>query len=108
MNHINSLVVEGIVESEPLTVKEIGHEYVLLKITCNKVCKNPNGEKEEYISHFDVKNFGLVAEIVKNRCKVGEQVRIVGSLRQEQYTDENGKETSRIVIINEHIEGKGW
>ena len=95
MNHINSLVVEGIVESEPVAVKENAFGYVLLKIACEWVTKNSKGEYENHASHFDVRNYGNVAEIVKKRCKIGMAVRIVGAVREE-----NGK----IFIVNEHLE----
>lgn len=106
MNQLNNLILEGNVTREPEIIKENGIEEVLLIISVSRVYRNSKGENEEYISYFDIKNYGRQAELAK-RCTVGMKVRVEGRLYQERSADQNGKTVSRIYVINEHIEGKG-
>lgn len=59
--------------------------------------KNEDGSEELETSHFNIRSYGKMAEVFKDKCTVGRGIRVVGRLKEEN---------SKVFIIAEHIELK--
>lgn len=102
MNMLNSLIIEGTVSTLLKPTKDV----YSFGIACDRYYKDVNGEDQKEVSYFDVIIYGSMAEIANKQCQVGRGVRIVGRLKQTQWTDSDGKKWSKVVVIAEHIEFK--
>lgn len=108
MNNLNSLIIEGNLSRDPV-LREPTQDFKVCSfpIAVNRWYKNKKGTGEEEVSYFDVETYGKMAEICKNKLKVGNGVRVVGRLKQNRWEDsETGKTKSSIYVIAEHIEFK--
>lgn len=107
MNQLNSLILEGNITREP-EFKETPHGFKVCKIplAVNRYYKNAAGEGIEEVSYFDIEAFGKIAEYCESRTQKGRGLRVVGRLKQDRWKTEEGKNTSRVSIIAEHIEFK--
>jgi single-strand DNA-binding protein len=63
-------------------------------------------ELQKEVSFFEVSTWARLAEVCGEYLKKGRGVRIVGRLRQDRWTDPEGKPRSRIEIVAEHVEFK--
>ena len=63
-------------------------------------------EMQKEVSYFDVSTWARLAEVCGEYLKKGRGVRVVGRLRQDRWTDPEGKPRSRIEIVAEHVEFK--
>jgi single-strand DNA-binding protein len=63
-------------------------------------------EMQKEVSYFDVSTWARLAEVCGEYLKKGRGVRIVGRLKQDRWTDPDGKQHSRIEIVAEHVEFK--
>lgn len=102
-NNLNSLILEGVVSGEP-HLKETSTTSVLnFTIEVTRYYKNKAGEKVTETSQFSVVAFGSMC---KRPLKNGSEVRIVGRLKQNKWTDKYGVLHSEVQIMAEHIEIK--
>ena len=103
MNMINSLILEGVVSGEP-HLKETKETSVLnFTIEYARYYKNKAGENVTETSQFSVVAFNSMC---KRPLKNGSEVRIVGRLKQNKWTDKYGVSHSEVQIMAEHIEIK--
>ena len=107
MNPINSLIVEGNLTRNP-EFKETsgGFKVCNLTIAVNRSYKNSEGTKVDEVSYFDVETFGNLAENCARYCEKGRGLRVVGRIKQNRWTNQDGKPQARIMIVAEHIEFK--
>ncbi len=63
-------------------------------------------ETQKEVSFFDVTTWARLAEVCGEYLKKGRGVRVVGRLKQDRWTDPDGKPHSRIIVIAEHVEFK--
>ncbi|WP_288983135.1 single-stranded DNA-binding protein [uncultured Treponema sp.] len=107
MNCMNNLIIEGNITEKPkLETLCNGTKLCSVNIAVSRTCKNSAGDFEEEVSYFDIITYGNMAEVCSANCEKGRGIRVVGRLRQEKWTDGNGKEHSKIVVVAEHIEFK--
>ena len=107
MNHLNSLIIEGNVTRVPeLKEPSKGFKVCTIPLAVNRFYKNKNGEGVNEVSFFDVETYDKMAEICMDKCEKGRGLRVVGRLKQNRWKNSEGKTTSRITIIAEHIEFK--
>ena len=105
MNQINQTIVCGNIVRDPeLKTLASGTKTTTVSIAMNRNYRASNGEIVEETSFIDVELFGKNAENTVKYCKKGKEVQIVGRLRQERWTDADGKKHSKIVIVAEYIE----
>jgi single-strand DNA-binding protein len=102
MNTLNQIIIEGTVSTKPEPTKDV----YTFGIACDRYYKGVDGEEEKETSYFDVVTYRALAYIANKQCQVGRGVRIVGRLKQTQWTDSDGKKWSKVVVIAEHIEFK--
>lgn len=105
MNQLNSLIIEGNVCREP-EVKQTANGFSLatFSIAVNRYHKKSDGTFEQETSYFDIEAWGEMAKSVQEKSSKGCTVRIVGRLKQNRWTDQNGKTQSKISVIAEHID----
>ena len=106
MNALNSILIEGNVVRDPV-VKETprGSSVCNFSIASNRYYKQDD-EFEQETSFFDVEGWGKLAEACGKGCLKGRGVRVVGRLRQDRWTDAEGKNFSKIKVVAEHVEFK--
>ena len=106
MNALNSILIEGNVVRDPV-VKETprGSSVCNFSIASNRFYKQDD-EFEQETSFFDVEGWGKLAEACSKGCLKGRGVRVVGRLKQDRWTDSDGKNCSKIKVVAEHVEFK--
>lgn len=101
MNQLNSRILEGIVEKEfDLTTNCFPVGRFTIGVT--RTFRNRNGECAVETSYFEIECFGPMADVART-LKVGNEVRIVGRLKEERWEDD-GRVSSRIYVIAELVE----
>lgn len=107
MNQLNSLIIEGNVTREP-EFKETANGYKIcnIPVAVNRFYKNAEGEGVSEVSYFNIETFGKMAESCQKNCEKGRGIRVVGRLKQNRWTNPEGKAQSRISIVAEHVEFK--
>lgn len=106
MNNLNSILVEGNLVKDPeLSYTQKGTAVCKFSVACNRSFKQGEETVKE-VSFFDVTTWGRQAEVCNEYLKKGRGVRVVGSLRQDRWTDTEGRNHSRILIVAEHVEFK--
>lgn len=106
MNALNSLILEGTITDDVKVntiCNGISGEFTL---ETKRNYKNHNGENVEEKSTFTVYCYGEIANLMQLHSKKGQGVKLVGRLKQERWTDTDGKMFTKIVVIAEHIELK--
>jgi single-strand DNA-binding protein len=74
-------------------------------VACNRFYKQDD-EMQKEVSCFDVTTWTRLAEVCGEYLKKGRGVRVVGRLKQDRWTDPEGKGHSRVLIMAEHVEFK--
>lgn len=106
MNNINSIILEGNLVKNPEggeTPK--GTPFCRFQVASNRFYKQENVRQNE-VSFFDVEVWSKQAENCVKFLEKGRGVRVVGRLKQDRWTDNDGKTHSRIKIVGEHVEFK--
>ncbi|MCM1321376.1 MAG: single-stranded DNA-binding protein [Bacteroides sp.] len=107
MNYMNSLVVEGHLVRDPeFKITSRGSCVCKFSIAANRMWKTSAGEYTKEVSYFDVETWGTSAEICGKKCHKGQGVRVIGRLKQNRWTDAEGKPHSRVSIVAEQVEFK--
>jgi single-strand DNA-binding protein len=106
MNNLNSILIEGNLVRDPeLSYTTKGTAVCKFSVACNRYFKQDD-ETQKEVSYFDVSCWTRLAEVCGEYLKKGRGVRVVGRLKQDRWTDADGKGHSRIEIVAEHVEFK--
>jgi single-strand DNA-binding protein len=106
MNNLNSVILEGNLVRDPdanLTPK--GIPVCKFALACNRYYKQ-DGIRQNEVSYFDVEVWSRVAEACEKHLKKGRGVRVVGRLKQDRWTDDEGQSHFKVKIVGEHVEFK--
>ena len=104
MNNLNSVLVEGNMVRDPLyRTTPKGTPVCNFSLASNRYLKQDSGFEEE-VSFFDIQAWTRLADACNNHGKKGRGVRVVGRLKQDRWTDNEGKSRSKILIVAEHVE----
>ena len=104
MSNLNSVLIEGNMVKDPIvktTTK--GAQVCNFSIASNRYYRQ-NSNIEEEVNYFDVEAWGKLSEICSHQGKKGRGVRVVGRLKQDRWTTEDGKNRHRVSIVAEHVE----
>ena len=104
MNNLNSVLIEGNMVRDPL-VKSTprGTSVCNFTIASNRYFKqDTNFEKE--VGFFDVEAWGKLGDACGNLGRKGRGVRVVGRLKQDRWTGNDGKSHNKVAIVAEHVE----
>ncbi len=106
MNNLNSILIEGNLVKDPeLSYTPKGTAVCKFSVACNRAFKQDDQLQKE-VSFFDVSTWTRLAEVCGEYLKKGRGVRVVGRLKQDRWTDTDGKPHSRVLIVAEHVEFK--
>jgi len=106
MNNLNSILIEGNLVKDPeLSYTSKGTAVCKFSVACNRSWKQDD-EFQKEVSYFDVSVWMRQAEVCGEYLKKGRGVRVVGRLKQDRWTDADGKPHSRVEIVAEHVEFK--
>jgi len=106
MNNLNSILIEGNLVKDPeLSYTSKGTAVCKFSVACNRAWKQDDQLQKE-VSFFDVSTWTRLAEVCGEYLKKGRGVRVVGRLKQDRWTDADGKPHSRVSIVAEHVEFK--
>lgn len=106
MNNLNSILIEGNLVRDPeLSYTPKGVAVCKFAVACNRQWKQDD-EVQKEVSYFDVTTWTRLAEVCGEYLKKGRGVRVVGRLKQDRWTDADGKGRSKVLIMAEHVEFK--
>ncbi len=104
MNNLNSILIEGNMVRDPqYRTTPRGTPVCNFSLASNRYFRQENGYERE-VSFFDVETWAKLADTCNNLGKKGRGVRVVGRLKQDRWTGNDGKPHSRISIVAEHVE----
>ncbi|WP_239733029.1 single-stranded DNA-binding protein [Mammaliicoccus sp. E-M26] len=63
-----------------------------------------NPFKRDDTSFFDVVSFGKTAELLNNYCSKGSKILVEGNLKQDRFTDKEGKNRSVVRVVANRVE----
>ena len=97
MNNLNSVLLEGNLEADPvLSYAETGKAVCTFRLTVKRSWKEEDEMKTEE-SHFFIETGTRLAEVCAEHLKKGRGVRVVGRLKEEE---------GKTWILAEHVEFK--
>ncbi|MCL2382194.1 MAG: single-stranded DNA-binding protein [Treponema sp.] len=104
MNNLNSILIEGNMVRDPLLrTTPKGASICNFTIASNRFFRqDANMEKE--VGFFDVEAWGKLASACASHGRKGRGVRVVGRLKQDRWTGNDGKNHTRVAIVAEHVE----
>lgn len=106
MNSLNSILIEGNLVRDPETkTLSTGSQVCNFSVASNRFYKQ-NDELEKEVSYFDVEAWSRLGQSCATNLTKGRGVRVVGRLKQDRWTDAEGKTKSRVKIVAEHVEFK--
>lgn len=99
----NTVVIEGNLTRDP-ELKETpkGTPVCSFCVASNRYYKVDNESKQD-VYFFDVETWAALAETCGRNLAKGKGVKIVGKLRQDRWTDGEGKNHSRVKIVADHV-----
>lgn len=104
---INSVVLIGNLGRDPeVRYTPAGAAVTNFSLAVNEVYTS-DGEQKTRVSWFRVVCFGKLAETVSEYMKKGRQVAVQGNLRENRWTDNNGKPRSRVEIMARSVQFLG-
>jgi single-strand DNA-binding protein len=104
VNNLNSILIEGNMVRDPqYRTTSKGRPVCTFNLASNRYFRQDNGYEKE-VSFFDVESWGKLADQCNNFGKKGRGVRVVGRLKQDRWTGNDGKPRSRVSIVAEHVE----
>jgi single-strand DNA-binding protein len=106
MNSLNSILLEGNLVRDPeSTTTSTGSQVCDFCVASDRFYKQ-NDALEKEVSYFDVEAWAKLGLACSQNLKKGRGVRVVGRLKQDRWTDPEGKQKSRVKIVAEHVEFK--
>ena len=107
MNNLNSVLIEGNMVRDPLVRStQKGTSVCNFSIASNRFYRKDQSEAgfEQEVGFFEVEVWGKLAEICNTQGRKGRGVRVVGRLKQNRWTGDDGKSHTKIAIVAEHVE----
>lgn len=96
-NHVH---IEGYIGQEPkIHTTQSGKKIISFTVAVQKSRKNDRGEWEQETHWFSVKQFDPT-EYMEQRAVKGAYVGVEGSLAVEKWTDKDGNNREKVVIIS--------
>jgi single-strand DNA-binding protein len=106
MNSLNSILLEGNLVKDPESkTLATGSQVCNFTVASDRFYRQSDSTEKE-VSYFDVEAWSRLALACSQNLKKGRGVRVVGRLKQDRWTDGEGKTKSRVMIVAEHVEFK--
>lgn len=106
MNHLNSVLFEGIAVKDPERITLQRSDAVLVKFTVesSRSYLDSEGRMQTERTAVPVQCWGELGEKVLERIRKGSAVRAVGRLRYTRWISPSGSTVKSIEIVAEHVE----
>lgn len=106
MNHLNSVLFEGIAITDAERISLQKSDAVLAKFTVesSRYYIDSEGKKQTERTSVPVQCWGDLGEKVMEKVKKGSAVRVVGRLRYTRWVSPSGSTVKAIEIVAEHVE----
>jgi single-strand DNA-binding protein len=106
--NLNHVILAGHLTRDP-QVRLLGGEKTVAEISValNRRWKGADGETKEEVTFVDCEAWGRTAEVVGQYLVKGSACIIEGRLRQDAWTDKEGKKHSRLKVVVENIQFVG-
>jgi len=105
MNSLNNVLIEGNLVANP-EKREVGSSIICTFTVASNRYYQKDGEKKEEVSFFDVEVWNRTADICLKTLEKGRGVRVVGRLKQDRWTDKEGRKQSKVKIVSDSVEFK--
>jgi single-strand DNA-binding protein len=106
VNSLNSILLEGNLTRDPESkTLSTGTQVCNFTVASDRFYRQNEGTEKE-VSYFDVEAWAKLGLACSQNLKKGRGVRVVGRLKQDRWTDPEGKTRSRVMIVAEHVEFK--
>ena len=106
MNSLNSILLEGNLVRDPESkTLSTGTQVCNFTVASDRFYRQ-NDVSEKEVSYFDVEAWAKLGVACAQNLSKGRGVRVVGRLKQDRWTDSEGKTKSRVMIVAEHVEFK--
>ena len=103
-NDVNSVTIIGrLTRDADLRMTAAGQAITSFSIAVNRSVKKGDEWTDEE-SFFDCVLWGKIGEIIVQYLTKGKQIAVVGSLRQDRWTDKEGANRSKVVINAETVQ----
>jgi single-strand DNA-binding protein len=108
VNSLNSILLEGNLVKDPESkTLSTGSQVCNFTVASDRFYRQSQGDgTEKEVSFFDVEAWARLGVACSQNLKKGRGVRVVGRLKQDRWTDPEGKTKSRVMIVAEHVEFK--
>ncbi|MCX7818896.1 MAG: single-stranded DNA-binding protein [Kiritimatiellae bacterium] len=108
MASLNKVFLIGNLTKDP-DVRRLpsGEDVAEMRLAVNRRFRDRSGKDREETLFINVAVYGNRAAVVGKYLRMGSPVLIEGRLRQEEWTDREGKRQSRISVVAENFEFLG-
>jgi single-strand DNA-binding protein len=105
-SQLNTVIIEGNLTRDPeLKATPKGTPVCNFSLASNRYYMVDEESKKD-VYFFDVEAWSALAENCGKNLTKGKGIKVVGKLRQDRWTDGEGKNHSRIKIVADHIDFK--
>ena len=108
MNHLNSILLEGILVSDPrqiqLSEPPEGVRLVKFDLASNRYYIDRNGEKAKETVFIPVQCWGSLGDRCIEKMSKGMTARVVGRLRLCRWQSSDGGSRKSIELVADHVE----
>ena len=106
MNSLNSILIEGNLTADPDSkILPSGSTVCTFTVASAHFYQQDQGLEKD-ISYFEVEAWAKLGQTCSDTLKKGWCVRVIGRLKQDHWTDIEGKLHSKVKIVAEHVEFK--
>ena len=108
MNNLNSVLIEGNLTRDPVIGESPKGTAVCNFSIANNRYYRQEEEIQNEVSYLDVETWAKLAEVCSQHLTRGRGVRVVGRVKQDRWTDTEGKPHNRVKVVAEHVEFKPY
>ena len=111
MNHLNNLLIEGVLVMDPETIalaKESKSKLVKFSIASDRIYIDKEGIKQKDTLFLPVLVWGSLADMCLSHLSKGIIVRLVGRLKMNRWETTAGEKRTSIELIAQHVEYKKY
>ncbi len=102
MSNIARVILEGHLTRDPESKQTKGnHALTIFAVAVNGQWQKADGN--EFVSYFNIETWNKTAENCAKYLKKGSHVLVEGYLRQERWTDQEGKNRERVKVVASNV-----
>lgn len=105
--NINRTICIGHLTADPeIKTLPSGQTVCTFSVALNESYKK-GADVVEHVSYINCTAFGKLGETVTRYCQKGKQIAVEGRLRQERWQTQEGKSSSRVVVVVDSVQFLG-